>query len=96
MSARKAADYCGVSEKTIRNWLTAGRLPGVKRGRAYLIPVEALEEYRRLGRRDGIGHDARQRQGAPPDTLALQIDTACQAVATVVATVLKRALGGPL
>jgi hypothetical protein len=29
LSARASADYCGVSEKTIRNWIASGRLRNV-------------------------------------------------------------------
>jgi excisionase family DNA binding protein len=46
LSAREAADYCGVSEKTVRNWLRAGRLKAEKLGRAFRIPREQLEPYR--------------------------------------------------
>jgi excisionase family DNA binding protein len=30
LSARQAADLCGVSERTIRNWITSGKLSGGK------------------------------------------------------------------
>jgi excisionase family DNA binding protein len=48
LSGREAAEYCGVSEKTIRNWLAAGRLMAEKVGRSYRIPREQLEPLRRV------------------------------------------------
>src|SRR5215207_3624494 len=47
LSARQAAQYCGVSEKTIRNWLAAGRLSAERVGHSYRIPREQLEPLRR-------------------------------------------------
>lgn len=47
LSAREAADYCGVTEKTVRNWLAAGRVAGRKVGGAYRIDADQLEPLRR-------------------------------------------------
>jgi excisionase family DNA binding protein len=46
-SAREAADYCGVSEKTVRNWLASGRLEAVKSAGSFRIAREQLEPLRR-------------------------------------------------
>jgi excisionase family DNA binding protein len=43
LSARQAAKVCGVSEKTVRRWIAAGRLKADKRGRDFRIPVSELE-----------------------------------------------------
>lgn len=47
LSAREAADYCGVNERTIRNWLRSGRLSAEKSAGVFRIPLEALEPFRR-------------------------------------------------
>lgn len=46
-SAREAADYCGVAEKTMRNWLRSGKIAADKSGGAFRIPASRLEPYRR-------------------------------------------------
>jgi len=46
-SARQAADYCGVSEKTIRNWLAAGRLSAERSAGGFQIAVADLDALRR-------------------------------------------------
>jgi len=46
-SAREAADYCGVSEKTVRNWLASGLLEAVKSAGSFRIDREQLEPLRR-------------------------------------------------
>jgi excisionase family DNA binding protein len=52
LSAKQAARYRGVSTKTVLRWIESGRLTADKRGRAYHIPLDDLEPFRR---RDG-GH----------------------------------------
>lgn len=44
----EAASRLGVSDQTVRNWLKAGRLPGVETeavpgGFRYWIPIDAIE-----------------------------------------------------
>ncbi len=51
----------GVSDQTVRNWATAGRLPALKRGARTMIPREAvLEEIERSR--------VRPQETSPPDT----------------------------
>jgi excisionase family DNA binding protein len=47
LSAREAAEFCGVSEKTIRNWIVAGRLSAEKVNGTFQIAREQLEPLRR-------------------------------------------------
>ena len=47
LSAREAADYCGVSEKTIRNWIASGRLSAERSACAFRIAQEDLATLRR-------------------------------------------------
>jgi excisionase family DNA binding protein len=49
LSARESADYCGVSEKTIRNWIAAGRLSAEKSAGAFRIAQEDLDAFRTAG-----------------------------------------------
>ena len=51
LSAREAADYCGVSEKTIRNWLATGRLSADKSAGSFHIPQAQLDAIKRNGPR---------------------------------------------
>lgn len=46
LSARKAADYCGVNERTIRNWIVSGRLPAERDARGFRIRSADLEALR--------------------------------------------------
>jgi excisionase family DNA binding protein len=46
LSARESAAYCGVSEKTIRNWIAAGRLSAEKSAGAFRIAQEDLDTLR--------------------------------------------------
>jgi excisionase family DNA binding protein len=66
LSAREAADYCGVSEKTIRNWLASGRLSADKSAGSFRIPQEQLDALRRDGPRSPRGAD-RQPEGSAED-----------------------------
>ena len=45
VSAREAADICGVSEKTVRRWIATGHLKANKSGRAFRIPVSTLPPH---------------------------------------------------
>jgi len=42
---REAARALGVSERTLWSWTQAGTIPHLKRGRAVLYPVAALEQW---------------------------------------------------
>jgi excisionase family DNA binding protein len=46
LSAREAAAYCGVSERTVRRWLKRGQLQADKRGNEFRIPIAALEPFK--------------------------------------------------
>ena len=46
LSARESADYCGVSEKTIRNWIASGRLSAEKSAGSFRIAQEELDVLR--------------------------------------------------
>lgn len=46
LSARESAAYCGVSEKTIRNWIASGRLSAEKSAGSFRIDQEALDALR--------------------------------------------------
>ncbi len=69
LSAREAADYCGVSEKTIRNWLAAGRLSADKSAGSFRIPQGQLDALRRHDPRSPQGAD-RQPEGSAEDVRA--------------------------
>lgn len=47
LSAREAADYCGVSERAVRKWLEQGKLSAFKRGRTFCIAVADLVPFQR-------------------------------------------------
>jgi excisionase family DNA binding protein len=47
LSARAAAAYCGVSDKTIRNWIASGRITAEQAGRSYQIDEAQLQPHRR-------------------------------------------------
>ena len=69
LSAREAADYCGVSEKTVRNWLHAGRLSAEKSEGTFRIPQEQLDTLRRHDPRSPHPAD-RQPEGSAEDVRA--------------------------
>ena len=46
LSARESADYCGVSEKTIRNWIAAGRLSAERSAGSFRIAQDDLDVLR--------------------------------------------------
>ena len=45
MTVQEAADYLGVSPGTLRNWLSARRLPFVKVGRLTRLSRLVLDEF---------------------------------------------------
>jgi len=42
MSARQAAAYCGVSEKTVRRWIASGKLAAQRDGASFRIAADSL------------------------------------------------------
>lgn len=46
MNAQALATYLGVTERTVRRWITNGELPSEKRGRSHLIRREDGERMR--------------------------------------------------
>jgi excisionase family DNA binding protein len=60
VSANEAAHRFGLSEKTVRRWIAAGKLKADKRGRAYRV---ALSEVAALS-----GHDTAHDRGQKPDS----------------------------
>jgi len=58
LSARESADYCGVSEKTIRNWIAAGKLSAEKSAGMFRIYQEDLEPLRTIGLRSPQGAES--------------------------------------
>jgi excisionase family DNA binding protein len=66
LSAREAADYCGVSEKTVRNWILSGRLIAEKSAGSFRIDRERLEPLRRKSAGSPQGAD-RQPEGSAPE-----------------------------
>jgi excisionase family DNA binding protein len=69
LSAREAADYCGVSEKTIRNWLAAGKLSAEKSAGSFRISQDQLDALKREGPRTPRGAD-RQPEGSAEEVRA--------------------------
>ena len=47
-SAKEAAEKFGLSEKTLKDWLRAGKLKGEKSGRAWKIAESVLRDYLKL------------------------------------------------
>lgn len=45
LSIAEAADKLQVSERTIRNWIEAGKLPAYRFGLAYRIKTEDFESF---------------------------------------------------
>lgn len=41
----EVAKICRVKKETVREWIKDGKLPGVKRGRSYLISEYDLRNY---------------------------------------------------
>lgn len=65
LSARESAVYCGVSEKTIRNWITAGRLSAEKSAGSFRIAQVDLDVLR-----SGTPHPPRGAESAPAEIRA--------------------------
>lgn len=49
---QQAAEILSISEKTLMNWLRAGKIKGVKVGRLWRILEQDLEEFLRQNRID--------------------------------------------
>lgn len=47
---QQAAEVLSISEKTLMNWLRAGKIKGVKVGRLWRIMEQDLEEFLRQNR----------------------------------------------
>jgi excisionase family DNA binding protein len=45
MSLREAAEFWGVSEKTVRRWIDAGQLDAHQLGRQWRIAAEDIERF---------------------------------------------------
>ena len=45
LTVKQVAERLGLREGTIRAWLTQGRLPKVRCGRAIRVPAEAVEDF---------------------------------------------------
>jgi len=52
LTPEQAAEYLSVSVKTVRAWLRQGKIKGVKEGRLWRIPAEALQS---VGQRSSPG-----------------------------------------
>jgi excisionase family DNA binding protein len=65
LSARESADYCGVSEKTIRNWIAAGKLSAEKSAGTFRIAQDDLDTLR-----SGSPHPPRQVESASAEVRA--------------------------
>jgi excisionase family DNA binding protein len=40
VNAREAAEILGVAERSVRRWISTGRLPAVKEGRSFVIKLD--------------------------------------------------------
>lgn len=58
LSARESAAYCGVSEKTIRNWIASGRLSAEKSAGAFRIAQDDLDVIRARSPRPPQGQES--------------------------------------
>src|SRR3989442_4007268 len=65
LSARAAAEACGVSEKTIRDWTRAGRLSAERAADGFRIAPEQLEPFRRASAPTSAPHTNGVRAEAP-------------------------------
>jgi excisionase family DNA binding protein len=75
-----AADYCGVSEKTIRNWIAEGKVRAEKSAGSFRIDREQLDALRREGprsphnagrRSNGSAEDVRAESAPGPQALTV-------------------------
>jgi excisionase family DNA binding protein len=48
VSARQAAKVCGVSEKTVRNWIASGRLSATRSSAGFRIDRDQLPQQERI------------------------------------------------
>lgn len=65
LSAREAADYCGVSEKTVRNWISSGRLFAERSAASFRISREQLDPFRRSSAPQSTGAERKSAESAP-------------------------------
>jgi excisionase family DNA binding protein len=81
MSARQAAAWCGVSEKTVRRWIASGKLPAEKVDGAFRVAADTLHQLRARGNGHAahppnphadIAADSRTDNAAGPDMSAPQ------------------------
>jgi len=79
MSARQAAAYCGVSEKTVRRWIASGKLAAQRDGASFKIAADSLYALQARGNGHAadrshphvdIAADSRAAGAAPPDMSA--------------------------
>lgn len=54
LTPAQAAELLQVSEKTVLNWLRAGKIPGRKVGRLWRIPHEAIIASLQTGDKEGL------------------------------------------
>lgn len=50
LTTREAAEWCGLSQRTIQAWIESDKIPFLRVGTKYLIPREPLARY--LEKRD--------------------------------------------
>lgn len=50
-SVDETAEILGIHPMTVRKWLTAGKIRGVKVGRLWRIPESSLQELAKFGTR---------------------------------------------
>ncbi len=60
LTTGQTAQALGLSDQTVRNWVSAGRLPAVRRGVRTMIPTEAVQAQIDQSRAPESGSDADQ------------------------------------
>ena len=71
MTVRQAADYFGLKVRTIREWISTGRLPANKVGRSLIIPDDVIFSKEVQERADkGREHSRRIKEGKSVGMLA--------------------------
>src|SRR3712207_1153851 len=76
LTARQAARVCGVSEKTIRRWIAAGRIVADKQGRDFRIPACEIAALSGQGAAPDNGQVADSGHGAATAAAAPHRDAA--------------------
>ncbi len=54
LTVPEVAARWGVTPRTVRNWISSGELPAIKRGRAIRIPENSLYENAQQGGKVGV------------------------------------------